>query len=73
MIREQLGASGLGAQMEDSMDMFVQNYLQGKDGQNYMQMHTSAQNDKVLDFVKEKISVKEEKISVEEFRKLLEN
>ena len=38
-----------------------------------MQMHTSAQNDKVLNFVKEKISVKEEKISVEEFRKLLEN
>ena len=73
MIREQLGASGLGAQMEDSMDMFAQNYLQGKDGQNYMQMHTSAQNDKVLDFVKEKISVKEEKLSVEEFRKLLEN
>src|SRR5690554_7775969 len=31
MIREQLGASGLGSQMEDSMDMFAQNYLQGKD------------------------------------------
>lgn len=73
MIREQLGASGLGSQMEDSMDMFAENYLQGKDGQNYMQMHTSAQNDKVLDFVKEKISVTEEKISVEDFKKLLEN
>lgn len=73
MIREQLGASGLGSQMEDSMDMFAQNYLQGKDGQNYMQMHTSAQNDKVLDFVREKISIKEEKLSVEEFKKLLEN
>jgi len=73
MIREQLGASGLGAQMEDSMDMFVDNYLQGKDGQNYMQMHTSVQNDKVLDFVKEKISLTEEKISIEEFKKLLEN
>ncbi|HLW19866.1 MAG TPA: trigger factor [Cyclobacteriaceae bacterium] len=73
MIREQLGASGLGSQMEDSMDMFVENYLQGKDGQNYMQMHTSVQNAKVLDFVKEKISLTEEKISIEEFKKLLEN
>src|SRR5690606_16204944 len=73
MIREQLGSSGLGSQMEDSMDMFVQNYLQGKEGQNYMQMHTSVQNEKVLDFVKEKISIKEEKISIEEFKKLLEN
>jgi trigger factor len=73
MIREQLGSSGLGSQMKDSMDMFVQNYLQGKEGQNYMQMHTSVQNEKVLDFVKEKISLKEEKISIEEFKKLLEN
>lgn len=73
MIREQLGASGLGSQMEDSMDMFVENYLQGKEGQNYMQMHTAAQNEKVLGFVKEKISLKEEKISIEEFKKLLEN
>lgn len=73
MIREQLGASGLGAQMEDSMDMFAENYLQGKDGENYMQMHSSAQNDKVLDFVKEKINVTEEKIGIDEFKRLLEN
>lgn len=73
MIREQLGASGLGSQMEDSMDMFVQNYLQGEDGQRYMQMQTSSLNDKVLAFVKEKISLSEEKISIEEFKKLLEN
>lgn len=73
MIREQLGSSGLGSQMEDSMDMFVENYLQGKEGQNYMQMHASVQNDKVLDFIKEKVSFREEKISVDAFKKLLEN
>lgn len=73
MIREQLASSGMGSQMEDSMGMFVENYLQGKDGQNYMQMLTSVQNEKVLNFVKEKISLSEEKISIEEFKKLLEN
>ncbi|MEX2593402.1 MAG: trigger factor [Anditalea sp.] len=73
MIREQLASSGLGSQMEDSMDMFVDNYLQGKDGQNYMQMLTAVQNDKVLGFVKEKITLTEEKISVDEFKDLLEN
>lgn len=73
MIREQLGSSGLGAQMEDSMDMFVENYLQGKEGQNYMQMLTSVQNEKVLAFVKEKIALTDEKISVEKFQELLEN
>lgn len=73
MVREQLAASGLGSQMEDNMDMFVNNYLQGNEGQNYMQMLTAVQNDKVLDLVKEKISIKEEKIDVEKFKELVQN
>lgn len=73
MIREQLSSSGLAAQLEASMDMFVDNYLKGNEGQNYMQMLTSVQNDKVLSFVKEKAKVKEEKISVDKFQDLLAN
>ncbi|EOZ99621.1 Cell division trigger factor [Indibacter alkaliphilus LW1] len=73
MIREQFASSGMGAQMEESMGMFVDNYLQGNEGQNYMQMLTSVQNDKVLAFVKEKANVKEEKISADKFKELLEN
>ncbi len=73
MIREQFASSGMGAQMEDSMDMFVDNYLQGNEGQNYMQMMTSVQNDKVLGFVKEKANVKEESISADKFKELVEN
>ncbi|WP_215225974.1 trigger factor [Echinicola shivajiensis] len=73
MVREQLAASGLGAQMEDNMDMFVNNYLQGNEGQNYMQMLTAVQNDKVLDLVKDKITIKEEKIDVDKFKELIEN
>ncbi|MFD2200361.1 trigger factor [Shivajiella indica] len=73
MIREQFASSGLGAQLEASMDMFVDNYLKGNDGQNYMQMLTSVQNDKVLSFVKGKAAVKEEEISVDKFQDLLAN
>tara|TARA_R110001592_G_scaffold363383_1_gene686672 strand:+ start:8555 stop:9883 length:1329 start_codon:yes stop_codon:yes gene_type:complete len=73
MIREQLASSGMGAQLEDNMDMFLQNYLQGNEGKNYMQMMTSVQNEKVLDFVKTKVDLKEEKIGVEKFKELLEN
>ncbi|AWW29760.1 trigger factor [Echinicola strongylocentroti] len=73
MVREQLAASGLGSQMEDNMDMFVNNYLQGNEGQNYMQMLTAVQNDKVLELVKEKITLKEEKIDVEKFKELVQN
>ncbi|MGY6523777.1 MAG: trigger factor [Mongoliitalea sp.] len=73
MIREQFASSGLGAQLEDSMEMFVDNYLQGNEGQNYMQMITSVQNDKVLAFVKEKMNIQQEVVSVEKFKELLEN
>lgn len=73
MIRAQFASSGLGAQLEASMEMFVDNYLKGNDGQNYMQMLTSVQNEKVLAFVKEKANITEEKISIDKFKELLEN
>ena len=73
MIREQLASSGLGAQMEDQMDMFVNNYLEGNEGQNYMQMLTAVQNEKVFAVVKEQIKITEEKISMEKFKELLQN
>lgn len=73
MIRKQFSASGLSSQMEDSMDMFVNNYLQGNEGQNYMQLMTSVLNEKVLDFAREKIDVTEEVVSIDKFKELLEN
>lgn len=72
MIKEQFASSGLGSQMEDSMDMFVDNYLKGEDGQNYMNMLTSVQNDKVLAYVQETVDLKEKEITIDEFKELLE-
>ncbi len=72
MIREQFASSGLGSQLEASMDMFVDNYLKGNEGQNYMNMMTSVQNEKVLAFVQEKIDLNEKAISIDEFKELLE-
>lgn len=72
MIREQFASSGFGSQMEASMDMFVDNYLKGNEGQNYMNMLTSVQNDKVMVLIKEKIKLKEKQISIDEFKELLE-
>ncbi len=71
MVREQFASSGLGSQMEDSMDMFVDNYLKGEEGQNYMNMLTSVQNDKVLSFVENQIKLIEKEISIDEFKELL--
>ncbi len=72
MIREQFASSGLGSQLESSMDLFVDNYLKGNEGQNYMNMLTSVQNDKVLTLVQEKIDLTEKSITIDEFKELLE-
>lgn len=71
MIREQFASSGLGAQMESSMDLFVDNYLKGNEGQNYMNLMTSVQNEKVLTFIQEKIKMTNKTLGIDEFKELL--
>ena len=71
MIREQFGSSGLGSQMESSMDLFVDNYLKGNEGQNYMNLMTSVQNEKVLALIQEKIKMTDKKLGIDEFKELL--
>lgn len=72
MINAQFAGSGMG-QFADQMDMFVENYLQGENGQNYTKMAEQVQQNKVIDFIKDKIDIKEEKIDVEKFKKIVEN
>lgn len=72
MINAQFAGSGMG-QFADQMDSFVENYLQGENGQNYMKMAEQVQQNKVIDFIKEKIDIKEEKVDVEKFKKIVEN
>lgn len=72
MINAQFAGSGMG-QFADQMDSFVDNYLQGENGQNYMKMAEQVQQTKVIDFIKEKIDIKEEKVDVEKFKKIVEN
>ncbi len=70
MIRQQFAASGLPAeQLEGSLDSFVDNYLKGEDGNNYMKLHEKVYNDKVLAFIKEKITIKNKEVTPEEFNK----
>ena len=60
MIAAQFMGSGLG-QMADQMDAFVDNYLQGDEGKNYMNMAEQVQQEKVLDFIKEKLKSSKKK------------
>ena len=70
LIKKQFASSGLGDQMNDQMDTFANNYLQGENGENYMKVFNQVQTNKVLDHIKNEATVKEKTVSLDEFRKL---
>ena len=70
LIKKQFAGSGIGNQMDDQLDTFANNYLQGENGENYMKVFNQVQSNKVLDYIKNEITVKEKEVSLDEFRKL---
>ena len=72
MIEAQFMGSGMG-QFADQMDSFVENYLQGENGQNYMKMAEQVQGDKVIEYIKEKIGITNKKVSLDKFKDIVQN
>ncbi|MCG8477223.1 MAG: trigger factor [Cytophagales bacterium] len=72
-LRNQLMMYGLPTdQLDDNMADFVENYLKGENGQNYMNTYHQVRMGKVFDIVKEKINLETKKVSVEEFKKIVQ-
>ena len=69
-IKRQFAGFEPGNQTNDVLDTFTVNYLQGKNGENYMRIFDRVQSNKVLEHIKNEVSVKERTISLNEFRKL---
>lgn len=73
MIIQQLGGPAVAQQLGDNLDTFADNYLKGQDGKNYMQVYNQVMNERIMDQVKQKITVTEKKVDLDEFKKIATN
>lgn len=69
LIKRQFAGSGL-PEMNDQLDTFANNYLQGENGENYMKVFNQVQSAKVLGHIRNEATIKDKQVSLDEFRKL---
>jgi trigger factor len=72
LIIAQFGGQAFAEQLKDKMDSIADNYLQNENGQNFMRLYNQLKNDKIVAHIKSGISVDEKKVSVDEFKKIVE-
>jgi trigger factor len=71
LIKDQLAASGMaGEQFESNLDAFADNYLKGENGDNYMKVYNQVMDQKVIDYVKDNITLKRKEVTAKEFREM---
>jgi trigger factor len=72
VIAEQFGGHAIIEQLGDKMDAIAENYLAGQDGkgQNFMRLYNQLRQEKIMKFIREKITISEKKVSLDEFRKI---
>ncbi len=73
MIAAQFGGPAIIQQLGDKMDAIAENYLSGENGENYMRIYNQLRSEKIVALIKEKISISDKKIGLEEFKKLAQN
>lgn len=60
----------ISGEMEESMNQFADNYLRQDNGKNYMNEYEAILAEKVIDRLKERMTVVEKSVSAEEFRNM---
>jgi trigger factor len=71
MIVAQFGGQAFAEQLKDKLDGIADNYLQNENGQNFMRLYNQLRGEKILKHVREKITIEEKKVSVEDFKKIV--
>lgn len=72
VIVAQFGGAAFAAQLQDKLDAIADNYLSHENGQNFMRIYTQLRNDKIMNHIREHVTVVEKKVSVDEFKKIVQ-
>jgi trigger factor len=72
LIISQFGGQAFAAQISDRLDGIADNYLQNENGQNFMKLYNQLRAEKILKHIRENITVQEKKVTVDEFKKIVE-
>ena len=72
-IMEQFGGPAIAAQLGDKLNDIANNYLSGQDGkgENFMKIYNQLRHEKILKTIKETINIKEKKVNLDEFKKVV--
>jgi trigger factor len=73
LIMAQFTSYGMAENMTENLDTFAENYLQGNDGQNYMNTFNKVRSDKIMEFIYDKTDISFKKVNPEEFSKIFKN
>ena len=73
MFQAQFGGISLNEEMDKNLEVMANNYLQQKNGENYMNIFNQLKTEKIIDILKQKAKISVKKVTREEFNKLGEN
>ena len=59
--------------LENNLDSFANNYLQGENGENYRKVFEELLSKKAMDYIKSQIKVTEKKVDLDGFKKAVDN
>ncbi len=73
LIKAQFASYGMGDSINENLDAFAENYLQGNEGQNYFNTFNQVRSEKIMDLILEKMEISYKKVKPEEFSKIVSN
>jgi trigger factor len=72
MIIAQFGGPAIARQLQDRLDAITDNYLSHENGQNFMRLYNQLRLEGIMKVIKENITVQEKAVSLDEFKKIVE-